>query len=85
MDNNKDRIIEVFSGTLWESEMVKSLLQDAEIESFLRNTNLNTYIYEPIQASGVKVMILSSNYEKAREIVDNYFRNMNNDSSTEEL
>ena len=85
MDHNKDKIIEVFSGTLWESEMVKSLLQDAEIESFLQNTNLNTYIYEPIQASGVKVMILSSDYEKAREIVDNYFRNMNNDSSTEEL
>ncbi|MGA2406470.1 MAG: DUF2007-related protein [Bacteroidales bacterium] len=85
MDTNKDIIIEVFSGTLWESEMVKSLLQDAEIESFLQNSNLNTYIYEPIQASGVKVMILSSDYEKAREIVDNYFRNMNNDSSTEEL
>jgi hypothetical protein len=85
MDNNKDKIIEVFSGTLWESEMVKSLLQDAEIESFLQNSNLNTYIYEPIQASGVKVMILSSDYEKAREIADNYFRNMNNDSSTEEL
>ena len=65
--------------------MVKSLLQDAEIESFLQNTNLNTYIYEPIQASGVKVMILSSDYEKARKIVDNYFRDMNNDSSTEEL
>jgi hypothetical protein len=85
MDNNKDKIIEAFSGTLWESEMVKSLLQDAEIESFLQNSNLNTYIYEPIQASGVKVMILSSDYEKAREIADNYFRNMNNDSSTEEL
>lgn len=85
MDNNKDIIIEIFSGTLWESEMVKSLLKDAEIESFLKNTNLNTYIYEPIQASGVKVMILSSDYEKAKEIVDNYFRNMNNGASTEEL
>jgi hypothetical protein len=30
-------------------------------------------------------MILSSDYEKARKIVDNYFRDMNNDSSTEEL
>lgn len=84
MDNIKDKIIEVFSGTLWESEMVKSLLQDSEIESFLQNTNLNTYIYEPIQAAGVKVTILISYYEKAREIVDNYFRNMNNDLSTVE-
>jgi hypothetical protein len=84
MDSNKDRIIEVFSGTLWESEMVKSLLQNAEIESFLKNTNLNTYIYEPIQASGVKVMILSSDYEKAKEIIDEYYRNMNNSTSIEE-
>jgi hypothetical protein len=85
MDRNKDIIIEIFSGTLWEAEMVKSLLQDAEIDSFLKNSNLNTYIYEPIQASGVKVMILKSDYEKAKEITDNYFRNMNNDTSTEEL
>ena len=84
-DINKDKIIEVFSGTLWEAEMVKSLLQNAEIESFLKNINLNTYIYEPIQASGVKVMILSSDYEKAKEITDSYFRNMNNESVTDEL
>lgn len=80
METDKDKIIEVFSGTLWESEMIKSLFQDAEIESFLKNANLNTYIYEPIQASGVKVMILSSDYEKAKEIVDCYFRNMNKDA-----
>jgi hypothetical protein len=40
---------------------------------------------ESIQASGVKVMILSSDYEKAKEIVDNYFRNMNNATISEEL
>ena len=51
MDIDKDIVIEIFSGTLWEAEMVKSLLQDAEIESFIKNSNLNTYIYEPIQAS----------------------------------
>jgi|GEM_PF-2523290 hypothetical protein len=30
-------------------------------------------------------MILSSDYEKAKEIVDNYFRNMNKDATTEEI
>ncbi|MGD0341527.1 MAG: DUF2007-related protein [Bacteroidales bacterium] len=84
-DNNKEKIIEVFSGTLWESEMVKSLLKDAEVESYLKNSNLNTYIYEPIQAAGVKVMILSSDYEKAKEIIDAYFRNMKSDAGSEEL
>jgi hypothetical protein len=84
MDNDKDIIIEIFSGTLWEAEMVKSLLQNAEIESFIKNSNLNTYIYEPIQASGVKVMILSNDYEKAKEIIDGYYNNMAQDTSSEE-
>jgi len=85
MDNDKDIVIEIFSGTLWEAEMVKSLLQDAEIESFIKNSNLNTYIYEPIQASGVKIMILSSDYEKAKEIIDVYYTNMSRGTNSEEL
>jgi hypothetical protein len=84
MENDKDKIIEVFSGTLWEAEMVKTLLQNFEIESLIQNSNLNTYIYEPIQAGGVKVMILSSEYEKAKEVIDDYYRNMNNNVVTEE-
>ena len=84
MDIDKDIVIEIFSGTLWEAEMVKSLLQDAEIESFVKNSNLNTYIYEPIQASGVKVMILNSDSEKAKEVIDTYYRNMNNNTISDE-
>lgn len=84
MNSDKDIVIEIFSGTLWEAEMVKSLLRDAEIESFVKNSNLNTYIYEPIQASGVKVMILNSDFEKAKEVIDTYYRNMNNNTVSEE-
>ena len=84
MDIDKDIVIEIFSGTLWEAEMVKSLLQDAEIESFVKNSNLNTYIYEPIQASGVKVMILNSDSEKAKEVIGTYYRNMNNNTISDE-
>jgi hypothetical protein len=84
MDIDKDIVIEIFSGTLWEAEMVKSLLQDAEIESFVKNSNLSTYIYEPIQASGVKVMILNSDSEKAKEVIDTYYRNINNNTISDE-
>jgi hypothetical protein len=74
--NDKDAVIEIFSGTLWEAEMVKSLLQNAEIESYLKNNVVNTYIYDPIYASGVKVMISASDFGGAKEIVDQYYRNM---------
>lgn len=78
METNKDSVIEIFSGTLWESEMVTTLLKDAEIESFQKNTLLNSNLYDPIYSSGVKVMILGSDFEKAKEIIDDYYRNMNN-------
>jgi hypothetical protein len=70
-----DEIIEIYTGTLWESEMITSLLKDSEIQSFLKNNILESYAYEPIYATGVKVMILSSDFDKAKEIVDSYLRN----------
>ncbi len=73
---NTAPVIEIFSGTLWEAELIKSLLRDSEIDSFLKNDVINSYIYEPIIASGVKVMISSSDFEKAKEIVEKYYRNL---------
>lgn len=76
MNTDNDAIIELFSGTLWEAEMVRSLLQDAEIHSFIKNSVLNDYAYDPICASAVKVIISSSDLKRAREVVDDYFRKM---------
>jgi hypothetical protein len=80
MDKNKDTIVEIYSGTLWESEMIKSLLENAEIMSFLRNAIGNNYAFDPAMFGGVKVMISSNDYLKAKEGVDEYCRNMNNDA-----
>jgi hypothetical protein len=67
MDKNIDPMIEIFSGALWESGIVKSLLQDAEIESFLTNNIINSFVYEPINAEGIKVMISGSDFERAKK------------------
>jgi len=76
MDNDHNSIIEVFSGTLWEAEMIKSLLQDEEILSFLKNAVLSSYAFEPIYTEGVKVMISESDFVRAKQIVDGYNKNM---------
>jgi hypothetical protein len=78
MDHVKDKMIEVFSGTSWEAEMVASLLKDADIDSFTKNSVLNTFMYDPIYSSGVKVMISDSDLEPATEIVNEYYKNMRN-------
>ena len=74
------KIIEIFSGSLWEAEMIKSLLESTNIKSFLKNSVLNTYFYDPIVSQGVKVMILESDFEIAKPIVDSYFENLNNEN-----
>ena len=85
MDKNKDPMIEIFSGTLWESGMVKSLLQDSEIESFLTNNVINSFVLEPINAAGVKVMISNSDFARAKKIVEDYYRNMKSTSPDETI
>lgn len=73
------QVIELFSGTLWEAEMIRSLLSDAGIQSFVKNNVVNSYLYNPIQASGVKVMILESDLMEAQGIVKDFNRPPNND------
>lgn len=68
----KERMMKIYSGTMWEAAMVKSLLETANIDSFLKNTVLNSYAFEPISSEGVQVMILESNLLIGKEIVDEY-------------
>ena len=76
MNKNGDAIIEIFSGTPWESEMISGLLLNSGIKSFLKNNVLNSYAIESTFPGGVKVMILESDFDRAKEIVDEYYRNM---------
>jgi len=78
MENKEDKIVQIYSGTLWEAEMITSLLKEEGIESFLKNSVLNSYAYNPAFSQEVKVMISSSDVEKARDIVENYCLNRNN-------
>lgn len=35
MNENSTKIVEIYSGTLWEAAMIKNLLKDSEIKSFV--------------------------------------------------
>lgn len=78
MENNEEKIVEIYSGTLWESEMITTLLKEEGIESFLKNSVLNSYAYNPTFSQEVKVMISESDIEMAKRIVDEYCLNRNN-------
>jgi len=72
------RPVEVFAGTIWEAELVKSLLENAEIETFLLDENTGTlapWYTAPGGAGSVKVVVSNLDLEKAGQIISEYENN----------
>jgi hypothetical protein len=69
--------VEVFNGNDWEASMVKSLLDNAEIESFIKDEKMGVLAPWNIAAGGagsVKIFVSNVDYEKAKEVVDEYIK-----------
>jgi len=67
------KLIEIFNGNPFQAQMVKNLLENEGIESFLKDEIMaRNPIY--VSVGGVKVMISDLDYEKAKLVVDEYER-----------
>jgi hypothetical protein len=80
MDTKKESTpVTVFAGTILQAEMVRSLLENAEIQSFLKDENVGTmapWYTSPGGAGPVKVVVSSLDFEMANEIVKEYQENI---------
>ena len=77
--NNQIEPVEIFAGTIWEAELLKSIMDDAEIESFLLNEFTGTMApwYTASGGAGsVKVIVSSVDYERAKAIIEEFQENM---------
>jgi hypothetical protein len=83
MDDEKDvKLVEIYAGTTWQAGMVKSLLENAEIEAFLADEiigTLNPWWTAPGGAGPVKVFISSLDIENAMVIVREFENNLKED------
>jgi len=81
MKTKKDNdIIEVFAGTSIDAEIVRSLLEDSDIKTFLKDENMGTIAPWHVSAGGagaVKVIINSNDYDKAKLIIEEYEESKN--------
>jgi hypothetical protein len=80
-NNNQITPVEVFAGTLMQASMVKSLLENAEIEAFLKDEiigSINPWHAAPGGAGAVKVFVSSVDIEIAKQIVAEYESNIKN-------
>jgi len=74
--------VEVFAGTAWETALVKSLLENAEIEVFLKDEIRGTMAPWHVSPGGtdpVKIIVSSNDVEKAKLVVDDYKANQKRD------
>ena len=74
--------VEVFAGTAVQASLVKSLLENAEIEAYLKDEFtgvLYPWHSSPGGVGAVKVFVSSVDHEKARIVVDEYETNLKND------
>ena len=82
MKNEKEtNPLEVFAGTAIQASMIKSLLENIEIEAFLKDEligSLNPWHAAPGGAGAVKVFVSSTDYEMAITVIEEYNSNLNN-------
>ena len=80
MKTNKEiKMKEVFAGSALQANMIKSMLEDTEIEVFLKDEfmgTLNPWYTSPGGAGAVTVCVSSEDYEKAKIVVESYENNL---------
>ncbi|WP_289063916.1 DUF2007-related protein [uncultured Zobellia sp.] len=75
---NNIKSVEIFSGTQWEATMIKNLLANEQIESYLKDeimAGLNTFSSLPGGSIQVKVMISNIDFEKSVSVIKEYQKN----------
>jgi len=77
-DKSENDPVEIFAGTAWEVALVQSLLENAEIKAFVFYGVEGTLA--PLDSgSGLpinRIIVSSSDYEKAKVVVDQYYAAM---------
>jgi len=73
-----DTIVELYSGDLWECEILKTLLDDIEIDCFLSNDIRAAYGPLGSISQSVRIMIKDSDLANARDVVNKFLENRRN-------
>lgn len=85
MDNREP--VPVYSGTFAQVAIVKSLLENAEIDAFLKDEIMGTLMpwwTDPGGASPVRVFVPKEDYEKAILVIKDYEQHLHEPDSEEE-
>jgi hypothetical protein len=72
---------EVFEGSAWEAGLLKSILEDNDIEAIIQQSSSLPWNIMPTKAADMKVYVALENLEQAKDIVTEFYTNMDKEDS----
>jgi hypothetical protein len=77
MNHTESKPIEIFSGSLWEVELLKTILEDHEIMSFVKDEFIGTLAphYTAGGVGSVKLWISDKDIERCQPLVEEFLKN----------
>ncbi len=75
-ENNSLSPYEVYEGPPWEAGLLKSILEDNEIEAIIQQSSALPMSIWPTDAAIMKVYVALKDFEKAKAIVVEFNTNM---------
>nr|WP_293839470.1 DUF2007 domain-containing protein [uncultured Arsenicibacter sp.] len=82
---NNIEFVQVYAGSIMQAEVVKSLLENEEINAFLKDEFLGTlapWWASPGGMGAVKVIVSKTDVDKAKAIIDAYQQNEPEDTES---
>ena len=77
-EEDKSKLVEVFTGSPWEAELVKGLLENNGIATIIKD-GMVVNVVLPATAVDVSVLVNEKDYEAAMEVVREYEKRENGD------
>ena len=74
---------EVFEGSQWEAGLLKSILEDNDIETYITEAFALPWNNIPVKGAAAKVFVALKDLEQAKAIVEEFYSNMEKEITEE--
>jgi len=72
---------EVFEGTAWEAGLLKSILEDNDIEAYMTEAYALPWNSVPVKGAAAKVFVAQKDFDQAKTIVNEFYSNMEKENT----
>ena len=84
-ENNKNLApFVVFEGSAWEAGLLKSILEDNNIETIMNEAYSLPWNTTPTRGAAARLFVAFRDLERAKEVVDEFYSNMQKKEDGEE-